>query len=503
MRSFFQRQEIKNQIKEILIKHGAQYIFEGRDWDSFINFLSDEKTAIGDLRVIDKWYFQDEENMDVESAVTELSQLFYQHRNDLGDFFRVKYLFEVDKKLQNNGKSSLIAFMTFRGIEADPMTFTIGLLDPYESRIGTLISLPSQSSSASCISPTWTPDGKSIFFSSFYRGGNGCGIYKINLVERNVAYVIGDERQIFSDLRLSPSGDYLAYSYVGEDSYKQVGCISMKDNKPKKIEMPYSNTYSCRHPVWKNGSQLYIVYGSKKGSGGGVMLVDLEGRKVIDESINEIHLPSRSEKYLLIIPVKNSGTDYWKLKDQNSGKETLIENILRDEPGGSGIGFNLDNPPSWAPDDEKFVVVRGRDIKDDEVKKLFVYDAKARRDIQLPIDDALKPTWAPSSNFEWNFQPISMTNIGFKKGGCFIASAVYRSELATEVVLLSNFRDRYLSKSLLGRAFIRLYYFVSPSIANLIMKSEALCKITRYFLISPLVGFLTTYFDIKPTHHKD
>lgn len=59
-------------------------------------------------------------------------------------------------------------------------------------------------------------------------------------------------------------------------------------------------------------------------------------------------------------------------------------------------------------------------------------------------------------------------------GGCYIATATYGSPLAAEVVVFRNYRDRYLSSSLVGRLFIRLYYVMSPSFALIIEKNEKL-----------------------------
>lgn len=51
-------------------------------------------------------------------------------------------------------------------------------------------------------------------------------------------------------------------------------------------------------------------------------------------------------------------------------------------------------------------------------------------------------------------------------GGCYIATAVYGSYQAYEVLELRKFRDEVLAQSFLGRLFIKTYYFLSPPIAN-------------------------------------
>lgn len=52
-----------------------------------------------------------------------------------------------------------------------------------------------------------------------------------------------------------------------------------------------------------------------------------------------------------------------------------------------------------------------------------------------------------------------------KKEGCYIATAVYGSYDASEVLVLREFRDTVLKKSCLGRLFIKVYYALSPGIA--------------------------------------
>ena len=51
-------------------------------------------------------------------------------------------------------------------------------------------------------------------------------------------------------------------------------------------------------------------------------------------------------------------------------------------------------------------------------------------------------------------------------GSCYIATAVYGSYDAPQVLSLRRFRDERLATSAPGRAFIRWYYAVSPRLAN-------------------------------------
>lgn len=53
-----------------------------------------------------------------------------------------------------------------------------------------------------------------------------------------------------------------------------------------------------------------------------------------------------------------------------------------------------------------------------------------------------------------------------KKGGCYIATSVYGAYDCPEVWTLRRFRDDTLEKTWYGRAFISLYYAISPAMVK-------------------------------------
>lgn len=57
-------------------------------------------------------------------------------------------------------------------------------------------------------------------------------------------------------------------------------------------------------------------------------------------------------------------------------------------------------------------------------------------------------------------------------GGCYIATAVYGSYDCPEVWTLRRYRDQKLALTSLGRAFIRCYYAISPTVVRVFGKSE-------------------------------
>ena len=60
--------------------------------------------------------------------------------------------------------------------------------------------------------------------------------------------------------------------------------------------------------------------------------------------------------------------------------------------------------------------------------------------------------------------PVEKTK---KTGGCYVATCVYGSYDCPQVWTLRRYRDNILAKSWYGRAFIYIYYAVSPTVVKL------------------------------------
>lgn len=79
-------------------------------------------------------------------------------------------------------------------------------------------------------------------------------------------------------------------------------------------------------------------------------------------------------------------------------------------------------------------------------------------------------------------------------GGCFIATAAFGSPLASEVQILRQFRDQFLLTHPPGRLLVSTYYWLSPSMAQIIATSPSLRMFAR-FSLWPLVGIAQLAID--------
>jgi hypothetical protein len=91
---------------------------------------------------------------------------------------------------------------------------------------------------------------------------------------------------------------------------------------------------------------------------------------------------------------------------------------------------------------------------------------------------------------------VRFDEIGFWPPGrnlwdrCFIATAAYGTETASQLDILRDFRDQVLLKSALGLRFVEAYYKLSPPVADFIAKNDFLRAIVREALVDPVVHLL-------------
>jgi hypothetical protein len=82
--------------------------------------------------------------------------------------------------------------------------------------------------------------------------------------------------------------------------------------------------------------------------------------------------------------------------------------------------------------------------------------------------------------------PPASSGGGGGGGGCFIATAAYGSYLHPKVMVLREFRDRWLLTNTPGRLIVAAYYRLSPPLAAIISGNETLRLMAR-FALTPLI----------------
>ena len=80
--------------------------------------------------------------------------------------------------------------------------------------------------------------------------------------------------------------------------------------------------------------------------------------------------------------------------------------------------------------------------------------------------------------------------------GCYIATAVYGGYDMPEVLVLRKFRDKVLKKNFLGRTFIKVYYALSPSMAEKLKYHDKVNKKVKY-LLDKFVEYLRNNSKLK------
>ncbi len=89
-----------------------------------------------------------------------------------------------------------------------------------------------------------------------------------------------------------------------------------------------------------------------------------------------------------------------------------------------------------------------------------------------------------------------------QKQGCYIATAVYGSYDCPEVWVLRRYRDNKLDETAFGRAFIKFYYSVSPTIVKWFGKSKTFNRVWRKYLDKKIFKLRALGYDDVPYNDK-
>ena len=91
----------------------------------------------------------------------------------------------------------------------------------------------------------------------------------------------------------------------------------------------------------------------------------------------------------------------------------------------------------------------------------------------------------------------------FKSGCCYVATAVYGSYNCPEVWTLRRFRDDRLAETWYGRAFVKTYYAISPTLVKWFGHTEWFKKMWRSTLDRMVKKLRTKGFESSPYEDKE
>lgn len=113
------------------------------------------------------------------------------------------------------------------------------------------------------------------------------------------------------------------------------------------------------------------------------------------------------------------------------------------------------------------------------------------------VEDAVKiagPIWKRMSGKEPPEVKDNREPVKSQKKGCFIATACYGDYNCREVMILRAFRNEYLEKNFFGSLIVKIYYSISPPIADFLGNRPGLKDFVRRVLLHPIVTFIHGFF---------
>lgn len=129
---------------------------------------------------------------------------------------------------------------------------------------------------------------------------------------------------------------------------------------------------------------------------------------------------------------------------------------------------------------------------------IIEYRPDGQKKITLPLNNVI--TKKSNNEYQSGFSEYQQDIIGYsiilmgksldvyfkkhfsksKPGGCFVLTACYGNENDPVVVNFRRFRDTFLAKHAIGKAFIRVYYEIGPLLADFIKNKNSVKKTLRH-----------------------
>jgi len=85
---------------------------------------------------------------------------------------------------------------------------------------------------------------------------------------------------------------------------------------------------------------------------------------------------------------------------------------------------------------------------------------------------------------------LAKTNLESLDGVCYIATACYGSYEVPEVLILRKFRDKVLLQTITGKLFVKIYYKLSPTLANKLKNMSKINDFVKKWYLDRLVNLI-------------
>lgn len=213
---------------------------------------------------------------------------------------------------------------------------------------------------------------------------------------------------------------------------------------------------------------LQIVVSDSKSDKSDVQPSSSNFQFFIDSQLVEVKLASKGI-FRMSTTVLNCFTWYWGVTVRDIW-EAAMKNDVRDE---SDLVYDVESLAKQAMSQIR------KEHPETKVSAASTSPKPTVKTNYTTNTSAVKPqTSANTTQYSTSVQPSQPA----KKEGCYIATAVYGSYEAPEVMVLRQFRDEILQKTAMGRLFVKLYYRFSPYVAERLKKAKRINSFVKSVL---------------------
>ena len=186
--------------------------------------------------------------------------------------------------------------------------------------------------------------------------------------------------------------------------------------------------------------------------------------------------------------VVTNGTKTKEVQEIIKSMMLMLDKGFKNDPFGYGCNFNemMDRFDEYLAKANMNEVALVREF----TNKVVFYGMQ----VGLDLDDISN---IAAISFKWmadRIEKMCYTSEN-KSSGCYVATATYQDEFHPNVILLRDYRDRYLRNSLPGRLFIRFYYTFGPYAAYFPTHSKKIRTLSKQLIDAIVATIKKKYYQ--------